>query len=66
MAPACGKDGECGIQTGEADVALANGVSLEALAHTCTLIVKPGPLDEKRAEAFLDLPAHEIYPMRIS
>ncbi len=41
-------------------------VSLEALAHTCTPIVKPGPLDEKRAEAFLDLPAHEIYPMRIS
>ncbi len=38
--------------------------SLKALAQNCTPIFKPGPLDEKRAAAFLDLPEGQVYPAR--
>jgi predicted aldo/keto reductase-like oxidoreductase len=40
--------------------------SLKALAQTCTPIFKPGPLDEKRAAAFIDLPEDQRYPARLS
>jgi predicted aldo/keto reductase-like oxidoreductase len=40
--------------------------SLKTLALSCTPIFKPGPLDEKRAAAFLDLPEHQRYPSRMS
>ena len=38
--------------------------SLKAIAQSCIPIFKPGPHDEKRANAFLDLPEHERYPSR--
>ena len=38
--------------------------ALKALAGTCTPIFKPGPIDEKRANAFLDLPEPARYPAR--
>lgn len=40
--------------------------SLKTLAQSCTPIFKPGPIDEKRAAAFLDLPEHQRYPSRVS
>ena len=40
--------------------------SLKTLAQSCVPIFKPGPLDEKRAEAFLNLPEDQRYPSRIS
>lgn len=40
--------------------------SLKTLAQSCTPIFKPGPLDEKRAAAFLDLPENQRYPPRMS
>ena len=40
--------------------------SLKTLAQSCTPIFKPGPLDEKRAAAFLELPETERYPSRVS
>jgi len=39
--------------------------SLKTLAQSCTPIFKPGPLDEKRANAFLDLPQDPCYPSRL-
>jgi predicted aldo/keto reductase-like oxidoreductase len=45
----------------------AEGVdSIKALAQTCTPIFKPGPIDEKRAAAFLDLPEAQRYPSRLA
>jgi predicted aldo/keto reductase-like oxidoreductase len=40
--------------------------SIKALAQTCTPIFKPGPFDEKRAAAFLDLPEDQRYPSRLA
>lgn len=39
--------------------------SLKAIADNCIPIFKPGPLDEKRADAFLDLPEDQRYPSRL-
>ncbi|MCU0778898.1 MAG: aldo/keto reductase [Akkermansiaceae bacterium] len=40
--------------------------SLKTIAQSCTPIFKPGPIDEKRAAAFLDLPEDQRYPSRMS
>ncbi len=40
--------------------------SLKTLAQSCTPIFKPGPIDEKRAAAFLALPEDQRYPARMS
>jgi hypothetical protein len=40
--------------------------SLKTLAQSCVPIFKPGPLDDARANAFLDLPESQRYPARMS
>jgi hypothetical protein len=40
--------------------------SLKALAQSCTPIFKAGPIDEKRAAAFLDMRENQRYPTPVS
>jgi hypothetical protein len=45
-----------------AERAVAKGVSLISIKP----VFKPGPLDEKRAAAFLNLPENQRYPSRMA